>query len=165
MLFHYRLNREAVGVGKSHDTIHDISDDNDASRNKLDTSPSTTNKISASVSQPHDKTFKSLFKEKYIARDIIRVNFPEDIVTELDFSTIKLVASSFVFPTLQEWFADLLYQIQFGDNHVHACFVFEHKSPPDKFTSLQVMKYMIALWESLVKENHDITAVVPIVFY
>lgn len=121
--------------------------------------------MSPSVTNPHDKTFKLLFKEKEIAQDVMRVNLPDEIVTELDFDSLALVDGSFVSSELEETFSDVLYQIRYGVNDLYVCLLFEHKSVPDKFASLQIGKYIYEIWEGHLRKRNEFPIVVPIVFY
>lgn len=120
---------------------------------------------SAPIVNPHDKNFKLLFKKIDIAQDVIRVNLPEEIVAELDFQSMKLVDGTFVSRDLKETFSDVLYKVHSKEFNVYIGFLFEHKSSPDKFASLQVGKYIYNLWEEHLREKDVVPIVLPIVFY
>lgn len=132
---------------------------------KHESPPPNYDETSPSVTNPHDKTFKLMFKEKEIAQDVIRVNLPDEIVSNLDFSTMKLADGTFVSQELAETFSDVLYRVQSETHHMYIAFLFEHKSAPDKFASLQVGKYIYDLWEEHLREKDKVPIVVPIVFY
>lgn len=120
---------------------------------------------SSPVTNPHDKTFKLMFKETRIAEDVMRVNLPDEIVADFDTSTIALVDGSFVTAELNETYSDVLYRVKSSTHEVYVSFLFEHKSSPDKLASIQVGKYIYSIWEEHLRANNELPIVVPIVFY
>lgn len=127
--------------------------------------PVPSPEASSTVTNPHDKTFKFMFKKKEVAEDVIRVNLPDEVVANLDFSTMTLADSSFVSKELAETFSDVLYRVRTETHRMYICFLFEHKSTSDKFASLQVAQYIIDLWHRILQETNELPVVVPIVFY
>ena len=107
---------------------------------KHESPPPNYDDASTPVVNPHDKTLKLLFKKKKIAQDVIRVNIPDEIIAQLDFQSMEFVDGTFVSGKLEETFSDVLYRVQSETHHMYICFLFEHKSAPDKFASLQVGK-------------------------
>lgn len=114
----------------------------------------------------HDKTFKSTFKQKPIAKDVLLNNLPEKILNLLDFDSMHLEDGSFITSkTLKESFSDIVYSIRLENTDLYVAFLFEHKSYSDKFTSLQVARYIIDLWEQVLRNKNYLPIVIPIVFY
>ena len=78
------------------------------------------------------------------------------MVAELDLSAPELVKDSFIDTRLQEHFSDLLYKVKLRDAKTEAFifFLFEHKSYPDKWVALQILRYLLELWENEKKEKN-----------
>ena len=105
------------------------------------------------ISNLHDKFFKDTFSQLAIARDFIEQYVPSEIVAALDLTTLTLQKDSFVDETLQEYFSDILYDVELRQGGASAVyFLFEHKSYPDKWSALQLLGYMVQIWERALKK-------------
>lgn len=60
---------------------------------------------------------------------------------------------SFVSPELEENFSELLFQVEILGKESYLYFLFEHKSFRNKGLALQLLKYMVEIWE--VKVNRE----------
>jgi predicted transposase/invertase (TIGR01784 family) len=95
---------------------------------------------------------------------------PENIKKKLDFKTLKISKDSFIDKRLKNYFADLLYEIKLksGKKSAFIYILFEHKCWQDWFVSLQLLKYMVRIWELFLKQNKDaqyLPVIVPLVLY
>jgi predicted transposase YdaD len=63
--------------------------------------------------------------------------------------------------------SDLVYRVHLKDSsqELWVFILFEHKSNKDAFVHLQLLRYMLALWDFYLKDKHILLGVVPIVFY
>lgn len=61
----------------------------------------------------------------------------------------------FIGKELKENIADLLYKVNINDKEGYVCFLFEHKSFPDRQVILQVLRYMIEIWESKIRVDKE----------
>ncbi len=101
------------------------------------------------IPQPHDKFFKETFSQPKIARDVIQHYLPPEIVDTLDLNSLELQKDSYV-EKMQEYLSDMLYRIQMKDgNSAFVYFLFEHKSFLDKWVTLQLLRYMVGIWEQM----------------
>ena len=122
----------------------------------------------AEIANPHDKFFKEVFGQPDIAADFMANYLPVPVVAELDLSAPELIKDSFVDANLQEHFSDLLYKLKLRgvDAEAFVFFLFEHKSFPDEWVALQILRDLLELWE---KERNagakKLSPVFPIVFY
>lgn len=57
----------------------------------------------------HDKFFKENFSRQDIAVDFVREVFPDAVLAKLQLDTFMLTNNSYVDPTLEEYFADIVY--------------------------------------------------------
>ncbi len=104
------------------------------------------------LSRPHDKFFKEAFSQPKIARDFVKHYLPADVVKMLDLDSLELQKDSFI-EELQEHFSDILYRVRLKNGRfAFLYFLFEHKSYPDKWSSLQLLRYMVQIWEQMLAE-------------
>ncbi|MEM9718705.1 MAG: Rpn family recombination-promoting nuclease/putative transposase [Bacteroidota bacterium] len=62
-------------------------------------------------------------------------------------------------------FSDVVYAATYGDQKLEICLLFEHKSKPEKFPHLQLLRYMLEAWDTMVSNKEKLKAIVPIVVY
>lgn len=115
---------------------------------------------------PHDDFFKLLFEEKEKAAAFIRAGLPPEIVAKLNLSSLEKVDGAFHDRDLGNFRADVIYQCDFGrDQKVTLSLLFEHKSYIPRYPHLQLLKYMLGIWEIQARNNEALRPVLPIVFY
>jgi len=123
------------------------------------------------ISNPHDHYFKEVFGDPEIAKDYLRNYLPADVAGLLDFNTLRLEKDSFVDDRLRGSFSDLVYRLDTQSNEsVFVYVLLEHKSHPYRYTGLQLLKYMVRLWEHFIQgeaenQQSQLPCVVPLVFY
>ena len=85
----------------------------------------------------------------------------------LDLSQLKRVNGSWVTPELEEYFSDVVYRcpIKEGKQQVWASFLLEHKSTPETFPHLQLLRYLVETWQEQRKQKQALTPIIPIVVY
>jgi predicted transposase/invertase (TIGR01784 family) len=126
--------------------------------------------IEKELSQPHAKAFTFFFKEKETAVSMLKGYLPEDIKKKLDFKSLKISTDSFIDKRLKNYFADLLYEIKLKSSQKSALIyiLFEHKYWPDWWVCLQLLKYMVRIWELFLKQNKDakyLPVIFPLILY
>ncbi|SHG47967.1 conserved hypothetical protein (putative transposase or invertase) [Thermosyntropha lipolytica DSM 11003] len=115
-----------------------------------------------------DKYFKEVIENPKIAASLMEIILPEEIREIIDLESLKLEKDSFISGELKEAYSDLLFQTGLkGEEEIYIYLLIEHKSYPDRYTILQLLKYMVNIWErDLRKENKkELTPIIPIVFY
>lgn len=127
------------------------------------------------VTNPHDKFFKDTFSQPSIVRDFIENYVPNEIVAALDLSVLELQKDSFVDEELQEHLSDMLYRTRLRDGSTLSIyFLFEHKSYPDRWSLLQLLRYEVQIWEQELKSARDdkrplksfkLTPILPLLVY
>jgi predicted transposase/invertase (TIGR01784 family) len=122
------------------------------------------------LSQPHAKAFTFFFKEKETAVSMLEGYLPENIKKKLNFKSLKISKDSFIDKRLKNYFADLLYEIKLKSSQKSALIyiLFEHKYWQDWFVCLQLLKYMVRIWELFLKQNKDaryLPVIFPLVLY
>ena len=85
---------------------------------------------------------------------------------KLDLSTLSLDPNSYIDNKLAESFSDIVYSCSVDNNSVvKISLLFEHKSSPDPFPYMQLLKYMANIWEQMRKQNQEPRIVVLIIVY
>ncbi len=80
--------------------------------------------------------------------------------------SLELSNNSFIDETLSEHFADLVYLCEYeGNQKIRISFLFEHKSYKEPYPHLQLLRYLLNVWEQDKKEKKPLTMTIPIVIY
>jgi hypothetical protein len=95
----------------------------------------------------HDHLVKHAFSEVENARGVLATALPAAIVASIDLSTLALQPGSFVDENLQDRYSDLLYSARISGREALLYVLWEHKSDPVPLTPLQVMRYMVRIWD------------------
>ncbi len=132
----------------------------------LDKKKSSPKSSKNELSQPHDVTFKKLFGETEIAKNVIEKNLPQEVLEQLDMDSLERIDGSFVNKELKETFSDLLYRVRINNRDAYIALLWEHKSYADKFAVFQVAGYILDIWRKVIKDGKDeLPVVIPIVVY
>ena len=115
----------------------------------------------------HDEFFKASFGRLEIARDYLEQLLPQDVHQTLDLSQLERMNGAWVTPELEEYFSDVVYRcpLKEGKSKVWISFLFEHKSAPDGFPHLQLLRYLLDAWQEQHKQKQPLSPIVPIVVY
>ncbi|MFN8453527.1 MAG: Rpn family recombination-promoting nuclease/putative transposase [Anaerolineae bacterium] len=115
---------------------------------------------------PHDHFFKELFSRQDTAQEFLRHYLPAQVVELLELSSREIRKDSFVDPNLSQHFSDLLYQVALRDGgQGYIYLLFEHKSYPDPLTALQLLGYLVRIWEQSLKQGEKLQPIIPLVLY
>jgi len=119
------------------------------------------------INQPHDKFFKEIMQNIETAHDFLKNYLPKDILPLIDLDNLFLQKDSFIEKELRETFSDILYKTSIKGKETYLYFLFEHKSTFFKTTALQLLKYMVRIWEQKVDKEKAaaLPIVIPIVIY
>ncbi len=119
------------------------------------------------INQPHDKFFKETMGDIETAHDFLTNYLPQDIIELIDLDNLSVQKDSFIEKELQEAFSDILYKTSIKGKETYLYFLFEHKSSFLKTTALQLLKYMVNIWEQKVDKEKFLTLpiIIPLVIY
>ncbi|MBC3805043.1 Rpn family recombination-promoting nuclease/putative transposase [Acetobacterium fimetarium] len=117
------------------------------------------------VQNPHDKFFKDTFSNPVLVRDFVENYLPEPILKLVDLNELEIQNGSHVDEELSEVFSDMLFRTKINQRDGYLYFLFEHKSYPDRMVALQLLTYMVRIWNQKVnKENQThIPVIIPMV--
>ena len=118
------------------------------------------------VENPHDRLFRKIESVKENCRDLIESTFPQELVDKLDLDTLENDNTSYLDKKLKEYYSDLVYNCKYkGSGKIKISILFEHKSYKPKNEYLQLLRYILAIWEHASENNEDIPVVLPVIFY
>jgi len=95
----------------------------------------------------HDNLVKHAFTDLDNARGFLATALPAAIVARLDLSALSLRSGTFVDENLQDRHSDILYAARISGREALLYLLLEHKSDPEHLTPLQVMRYMVRIWD------------------
>ncbi|MBE1557093.1 Rpn family recombination-promoting nuclease/putative transposase [Sporosarcina limicola] len=119
------------------------------------------------IQNPHDKFFKETMGNLETAKDFLANYLPESVMRVVNLDTLEPQKDSFISPELEESFSDLLFEVDISGKESYLYFLFEHKSYPDKGIALQLLKYMIEIWEAKMNKEFvkGLPIIIPLVMY
>ena len=117
------------------------------------------------IINPHDKFFKETFSIRENVIDFLQGIFSEEILKGLDLSTLTLDNNSYIDEELKEHFTDIVYTCYCKDKELRIALLFEHKSYAASCPYLQLMKYLLKIWETNIKQTERLMPVIPVILY
>lgn len=121
------------------------------------------------ISNIHDTFFRETMSHKDVAADFLRSYLPKNVLAHLRLDTLAICKDTFVGADQAGHYSDLLYAVRLtGGNPGFVYFLFEHKSYPDHFVSLQLLRYLLEIWELYRKQHRGCQAlplIIPVVVY
>ena len=115
-----------------------------------------------STPTPHDGFFRENFVRPAIARDVLRHTLPPELLADLDLERLVISPDTFVTEALRKIYSDLIYQIPYRDTQLSVYILFEHKSQPEHWVLLQLLRYTLASGELYRDQNPQAKTLPPI---
>lgn len=119
------------------------------------------------IVNPHDKFYKTVFSDIGVARDFLKNYLPESVLKMVELNDLELQNGSYVDEKLSEVFSDMLFRTTINNRDGYVYFLFEHKSYPDRLVALQLLTYMVRIWNQKVnrENNTHIPVIIPMLIY
>lgn len=117
------------------------------------------------IFNPHDKFFKETFSIRENVIDFLQGTIPEEILKKLDLSTLTLDNNSYIDEELKEHFSDVVYTCFSKSKELTIALLFEHKSYPETCPYLQLLRYLLKIWETNIKQTERLQPVIPVILY
>ncbi len=119
---------------------------------------------------PHDALFRALLADPGRAETLVREYLPAAVAAELSDASIRLVDASFVDAVLHRSYSDRLFEARLkGGGTAYVYVLLEHKAEPDPGTALQMLGYMVRIWqrhaEGRASRLRALPPIVPLIFY
>ncbi len=122
------------------------------------------------MSKIHDSSYKFLFSNPELVRDLIMGFIPDDWLHGLDYSTLEKVPGSYISDNFKQREDDVVWRVKVGGEWLYLYLLIEFQSSVDKYMALRMMVYIGLLYQDLIKRG-DVLAdgrlppILPIVLY
>ncbi len=119
------------------------------------------------IKRPHDKFFKEIFGNTEVMKDFLQNYLPAEILDITDINNLTLENNSFIDEELNENYSDLLFKTGINEKESYIYLLFEHKSYLSPYTPLQMLKYMVKIWDSKINKakSSKLPLIIPLVIY
>ena len=120
------------------------------------------------IAAPHDTYFRESFSRRDIAEDFLRHHLPAPLLAEIDLATLEVSKDTYVSTELRTAYSDLVYRVRCRDGELVIYLLFEHKSSPDHWTLLQLLRYLVAEGDQYRKQHPEarhLPPIYPLVIY
>jgi predicted transposase/invertase (TIGR01784 family) len=117
---------------------------------------------------PHDAFFRENFARPAIARDFLRHVLPQTLCEAIDLERLTISTDTFVTEALRKVYSDLIYRIPYRDSQLSVYLLFEHKSQPEHWVLLQLLRYIVAsgeLYRDQYPKAKTLPPIYPLVLY
>lgn len=115
--------------------------------------------------KPYDAFFRTAFASRERAWELTQLLAPE-LAGRFTADDVHVEDSALVDPSLRSQPVDLLIHLRRGEAKVIVYVLYEHKSSPDRWVSLQMLRYMGAIWQRSRRPGRTtLPAIEPIVLY
>ena len=94
-----------------------------------------------------------LMKKILIAVDFLRCQLPPGLLEEIDLATLEISKDTYVAADLRSAYSDLVYRVRHRDGPLAIYLLFEHKSSPEHWTLLQLLRYLVAAGDEYRKQH------------
>ncbi|MBI4332088.1 MAG: Rpn family recombination-promoting nuclease/putative transposase [Chloroflexi bacterium] len=122
----------------------------------------------SSLPDPHDRFFKDTLSRREEAREFLLTYLPQEVARLLDADSLELAKDSFVDKELRKHFSDLLYRVNLRDGRgAYVYLLFEHKSYSEPLIALDLLRYLVRIWEQWLKQGGTgpLPPIIPWVVY
>jgi len=121
------------------------------------------------INSPHDRMVEKFLQENETARSLFREYLPKEIAELVNLDSLEYIKDKFVDENLAKYYSDLLYKVNFADHLQGYIFLLlEHKSSEFRFSSFQLLKYMVQIWDRFLVNNkkaRHLPVIIPVVLY
>jgi len=118
------------------------------------------------INNAHDLFFRESLQDIEIARDLALLTVPLPIQKQIDWKTLEIVNKIWVDENLKEHRSDAIYRAKLLEDDQWVYLLFEHKSTLDKRVQVQLLRYIVEIWEQHEKQKWPgklLPLVIPIV--
>ncbi|MEM6806183.1 MAG: Rpn family recombination-promoting nuclease/putative transposase, partial [Bacteroidota bacterium] len=106
------------------------------------------------------------FSDPEKVKSFLQGALPAKLAANLEYTSLEIDPNNYVDQHLQEYFADVVYTCRYSSrSHLQLAFLFEHKSYVPKRPHLQLLRYILNIWEQREKEGLPLLPVVPMIIY
>lgn len=117
----------------------------------------------------HDNSYKLLFSDPSMVRDLLTGFIDPHLIAKLDLYTLERVNGSYVSDDLRDREDDIIWRLRCADNWLYVYLLLEFQSTVDPWMAVRIMAYEALLYQDLIRQkalsNGRLPAILPIVLY
>ncbi len=115
----------------------------------------------------HDDFIRNILSNKEIAVEYFKSYLPAFVSERLDFSELQQIPDTYLSDELKKSMSDIIYscKLKGAKNSVQVSLLIEHKSYPDKYTSVQIGGYIFSAFQKQIKNKEPLSLVIPLLLY
>ena len=118
----------------------------------------------------YDALFRRPFENVEVSADFARNYLPAEYKGKVDFESAIIDPDTYIDEVLRRNYTDLLYKFdkREGTGSLYVYLLYDHKSSPDKWVSVQLLRYIMLIYRKELEKKHPPTIlpeVFPVVFY
>jgi len=127
------------------------------------------------IQSPHDRLVNQTLQQIEAARMLLANHLPGEILQHLKLDTLASVDTNFIDRNLRRRFADRLFSVEVSEEAVrslgmkiHYVYVFvliDHKSTDEPNTLIQMLGYIVRIWENSLANSRPLVPIIPWVIY
>jgi predicted transposase/invertase (TIGR01784 family) len=132
--------------------------------NVIDNSSKDKHKDSG-VANPHDSYLNYVLSNKENIKDLLKNALSEELYSKINLESIEVCQDKLVDKHLSSVYSDLLLSVDYDGSSRYVYILIEHKSYKNKWAVVQLLKYMIRIWEKeVIADVNELTPIIPIFF-
>ena len=118
----------------------------------------------------YDALFRRPFENVEVSADFARNYLPAEYKGKVDFESAIIDPDTYIDEVLRRNYTDLLYRFdkREGGGQLYVYLLYDHKSSPDKWVSIQLLRYIMLIYRKELEQKPPPTIlpeVFPVVFY
>lgn len=127
------------------------------------------------IQSPHDCLVSLTLQQIEAARSLIANHLPQDFTRHLKLDTLAPVDTSLIDRNLRRRFADRLFAVEVSEEmvrrlamrtkYVYLLILIDHKSTDDPRVLVQMLGYIVRIWEIATANHQPLVPIVPWVLY
>jgi hypothetical protein len=127
------------------------------------------------IQSPHDRLLNQTLQQIDAARTLLAKHFPSEVLQHLKLQTLAPVDTSFIDQNLRRRFADRLFSVEVSEevvqslglkiNYVYIFVLIDHKSTDEPHTLVQMLGYIVRVWENALANGKPLVPILPWVIY
>lgn len=113
----------------------------------------------------HDSFARETLSHRDNAACFFRGILPGDVGKKLNFESLREEKTSYTDKELATYFSDVVYECGYEGSSLKMALLFEHKSHIPDFPYSQILRYILNIWNSALKQKKPLPVVLPIILY
>ena len=118
----------------------------------------------------YDTSYRQLFSHPEVVRDLLLGFVPDELLKNIDYSTLKPANSEYVSDKKKKRSDDVVWKVKIADDWLYLYIILEFQSQVDPNMAVRMMTYIGLLYQDLIKRKqiqpgNSLPPILPIVLY